>query len=143
MAFVGPDDPEPTGAAATAVVTLDPMGRGLSSPPGGGAFDYLTESRAAGDQYSPLFPVPGDTPALEGSTVDEVLAEARSRALARNLGSADRVLSTLDWIGPEGILDGLLVPLAAGAHLVHVSHADPGKLAARRDAERTTADLLA
>src|SRR3569833_167904 len=35
VAFVGPDAPEPTGATATAVVTLDPMGRGLSAPPGG------------------------------------------------------------------------------------------------------------
>jgi uncharacterized protein (TIGR03089 family) len=143
VAFVGPDDPEPTGATATAVVTLDPMGRGLDEPPGGGAFDYLTEARMAGDQYSPLFPVPGDTAALFESTVDEILAEARARAAKLGLSADDRVLSTRDWSGPEGFLDGLLVPLAAGAHLVHVSNADPAKLSARRDAERTTADLSA
>lgn len=112
VAFVGPDDPEPTGAAATAVVTLDPMGRGLDEPPGGGAFDYLTEARMAGDQYRPLFPVPGDTAALFESTVDEILAEARARAAKLGLSADDRVLSTRDWSGPEGILDGLLVPLA-------------------------------
>ncbi len=141
LAFVGPDDPEPTGAAATAVVTLDPMGRGLSSPPGGNAYDYLTEARQAGDQFSSLIPVPGDTAALETSTVDQVLAEARARAAKRGLNPADRVLSTVDWSGVEGILDGLLVPLAAGAHLVHVSNANQAKLPARREAERTTAEL--
>ncbi|WP_410590895.1 TIGR03089 family protein [Amycolatopsis sp. lyj-23] len=143
VAFVGPDDPEPTGAAATAVVTLDPMGRGLAEPPGGGAFDYLSEARLAGDQFHPLRPVPGGTPALFESTVDEVLAEARARAAKLGLTTADRVLSTRDWSGPDGILDGLLVPLAAGAHLVQVSHADQAKLASRREAERTTADLPA
>jgi uncharacterized protein (TIGR03089 family) len=143
VAFVGPDDPEPTGAAATAVVTLDPMGRGLASPPGGDAFDYVTEARQAGDQFSPLFRVPGSTVALETSTVDEVLAEARARASKLGLSAADRVLSTVDWSGAEGILDGLLVPLAAGAHLVHVSNANQAKLPARRESERTTAQLPA
>ena len=143
IAFVGPDDPEPTGAAATAVVTLDPMGRGLSAPPGGDAFDYLSDARQAGDQFSPLFPVPGDTPALGTSTVDELLAEARERAGKLNLTSADRILSTVDWEAGDGIIDGLLVPLAAGAHLVHVSNPDMAKLAARREAEKTTAELPA
>jgi hypothetical protein len=75
--------------------------------------------------------------------VDEVLAEARARAAKLGLTAGDRVLSTRDWSGPEGILEGLLVPLVAGTHLVHVSNADPAKLASRRDAERTTADLPA
>ncbi|MFD9891220.1 TIGR03089 family protein [Amycolatopsis sp. NPDC059027] len=139
VAFVTPDGVSE--AEATAVVSLDPMGRGLAEPPADGALDYLGEARLAGDQFSPLFPVPGDTPALGESTVDEVLTESRSRAAKIGLSASDRALSTVDWDGTEGILDGLLVPLAAGVHLVQVSNADPAKLADRRAAERTTVDL--
>ncbi|WP_328606482.1 TIGR03089 family protein [Amycolatopsis sp. NBC_00345] len=139
VVFVGPD--EELDAPAVAVVSLDPMGRGLSQPPGGSALDYLSEARLSGDQFSPLSPIPGDTPALGESTVDEILTEARNRAGKLGLTAADRVLSTLDWSVPEGVLDGLLVPLAASAHLVQVTNADPAKLDARREVERTTADL--
>ncbi|WP_410656313.1 TIGR03089 family protein [Amycolatopsis sp. lyj-112] len=142
VAFIVPDGA--SDADATAVVSLHPMGLGL--PPGAlpdGMLDYLTEARLSGDQFSPLSPIPGDTPALGSSTVDEVLAEARSRASGLGLSVEDRVLSTVEWTGTEGILDGFLTPLAAGAHLVQVTYADPAKLAARREAERTTADLPA
>ncbi|MGH9058185.1 MAG: TIGR03089 family protein [Acidimicrobiales bacterium] len=139
VVFVGPD--EEVDAPAVAVVSLDPMGRGLGRPPGGSALDYLDEARLSGDQFSPLSTIPGDTPALGESTVDEILAEARTRAGKLGLTAADRVLSTLDWSVPEGVLDGLLVPLAASAHLVQVTNADPAKLGARRETERTTADL--
>ncbi|MEC3978069.1 TIGR03089 family protein [Amycolatopsis sp. H20-H5] len=140
VAFVGPDATS-SEANATAVVSLDPMGRGLSTPPPGGALDYLSEARLSGDQFSPLSPAPGDTRALNESTVDEILAEARSRAAKLGISPGDRVLSTVEWSGREGILNGLLIPLAAGAHLVQVSNVDPAKLADRRAAERTTLDL--
>ena len=98
---------------------------------------------AVNSHFFAPFPVPGDTPALGTSTVDELLAEARERAGKLNLTSADRILSTVDWEAGDGIIDGLLVPLAAGAHLVHVSNPDMAKLAARREAEKTTAELPA
>ncbi|WP_199433980.1 TIGR03089 family protein [Qaidamihabitans albus] len=128
-------------AAATAIVSLDPLGRGLGSAPPDGAFDYLAEARLSGDEFSPLFPIPGDTPALLGTTVDDLLARARERATAAGIGAGDRVLSTREWTLPEGVLDGLLAPLAAGAHLVQVSNAVPGKLDDHREAERTTVNL--
>ncbi|GAA1987894.1 TIGR03089 family protein [Amycolatopsis minnesotensis] len=134
IAFVAPGT-SPTGAQATAIVALDPLGRGLGTPPADGSLDYLNEARLAGDDFSPLLPIPGDTPALQGSTVDEVLAAARESALSRE----DRVLSTLDWMVPEGVLAGLLTPLAAGAHLVQVTSA--ARLDAHRKAERTTVEL--
>jgi uncharacterized protein (TIGR03089 family) len=135
VTFVAPEMPV---SGTTAVVALDPMGRGLASPPPDGALDYLTEARLAGDTFSPLFPIDGDTPALNGSTVDELLARAR----AAEIPSGARVLSTVEWTVPDGVLRGFLAPLAAGAHLVQVSGADPAKLADRRRAERTTVDLL-
>ncbi|TQJ04783.1 TIGR03089 family protein [Amycolatopsis cihanbeyliensis] len=141
VAFVGPAA-APSAARETAVVALDPLGRGLAEPPAEGAHDYLTESRLAGDEFSPLLPVPGDAPALLDSTVDELIAEARSRAGKLGIGNGDRVLSTIDWQLPGGVVDGLLAPLAAGAHLVQVTGADPAKLADRRSTERTTIDLL-
>ncbi|WIX79697.1 TIGR03089 family protein [Amycolatopsis carbonis] len=139
VVFIGPD--ASVDAPAVAVVSLDPMGRGLSTPPPGGALDYLTEARMSGDQFTPLSPIPGDTPALESSTVDEILTEARARAEKLGLSAADRALSTLDWTIPDGVLDGFLVPLAASAHLVQITHADPAKLDRKREAERTTTDL--
>ena len=142
VAFVPPGGVA-TGAEATAVVSLDPMGRGLSSPPAGGALDYLAEARLSGDNFTPLSPIGGDTPALTSSTVDDVLAEARSRGAKAGISAGDRVLSTVEWTVPEGVLDGLLAALSAGAHLVQVTSADPAKLADRRRAERTTVDLLA
>ena len=142
VAFVPPGGVA-TGAAATAVVSLDPMGRGLAEPPSGGALDYVSEARLAGDEFRPPTPISGDTPALESSTVDEVLTEARSRAGKAGISTGERVLSTVEWNVPDGVLSGLLAPLSAGSHVVQVSHADPAKLPDRRRAERTTVDLRA
>ncbi|GAA5153029.1 MULTISPECIES: TIGR03089 family protein [Amycolatopsis] len=135
VSFVAPGAPV---TGTTAVVALDPMGRGLTSPPPDGALDYLAEARLAGDAFSPMLPIAGDTPALAGSTVDEVLSAAR----AQGVPEGARLLSTVEWSVPGGVLRGFLGPLAAGAHLVQVSNPDPAKLADRRRAERTTADLL-
>jgi hypothetical protein len=59
------------------------------------------------------------------------------------ISGRDRVLSTLDWSLPDGVLVGLLAPLSGGAHLVQVTNADQAKLVDRGNAERTTIDLLA
>src|SRR5699024_4293647 len=109
--------------------------------PANGAFDYLNEARGAGDEFSPLLPIPGDTEALLGATIDDTLATARDAAAKNGVAAGDRVLSTTEWNLPEGGLHGLLAPLAVGAHLVQVSGGTAEQLAARRDAERTTVDL--
>jgi uncharacterized protein (TIGR03089 family) len=140
VTFVGPSGR--AGATTKAVVALDAMGMGLAQPPTDGAVDFLADVRLSGDEFQPLFPIPGDTRAFNGSTVDEVVAEALSRATKLGISTGDRVLSTVDWTAPDGLLEGLLAPLAAGAHLVQVTNADPAKLADRRVAERTTVDLL-
>jgi uncharacterized protein (TIGR03089 family) len=140
IAFVGPEGG--SGNATKAVVALDAMGMGLRTPPADGSLDFLSDVRLAGDDYQALFPIPGDTPALNSSTVDEIVAEARSRASELGIPAGARVLSTVDWAAPGGLLDGLLAPLAVGAHIVQVTNADPAKLADRRNAERTTVDLL-
>ncbi|SDY72491.1 TIGR03089 family protein [Amycolatopsis xylanica] len=138
VTFVAPG--ETSSASLTPIVAMDPFGMGMGVT---GGLNFLADVKMYGDDFSPLFPIPGDSPALLSSTVDEVIAEARSRAAKLGITSADRVLSTVEWTFPDGVLDGLLAPLSVGAHLVHVSNANPEKLADRRAAERTTVDLLA
>jgi uncharacterized protein (TIGR03089 family) len=140
VAFV-PQGIEVSGAGTVAVVALDPLGAGLTQPPAAGAVDYLNEIRMYGDTFDPWQPVPGDTEALLYSTVDDVVAAARDRAVTLGIGAGSRVMSTLDWKFPDGVLSGLLAVLAAGASLVQSGHADPTRLDARRQAERTTVDL--
>lgn len=141
VAFVAPDDPA-RGTELTAAVALDAMGMGLGGDQPDGALDFLTEVRAAGDEFLGLAPVDPQGPCLAGRTVADIAAAAPARATKRGIGSGDRVLSTLDWSVPDGALDGLLAPLAVGASLVLLSNADPDKLDDRRTAERTTVDLL-
>lgn len=139
VSFIGPGGA--TGIADdTAVVALDPLGRGLG-PQGapGGAFDYLSDARTAGDDFTPIVPVAGDTPALLDADVDDVLARARARADELGIGAGDRVLSTRAWALPDGVLDAFVAPLSVGAHVVQVSN--PAKIDAHRTAERTTVDL--
>ncbi|MBN6036656.1 TIGR03089 family protein [Amycolatopsis sp. 195334CR] len=140
VAFTGPDTTS-SEAELTAVVSLDPMGRGLSNAPGADAVDFLSDARTAGDTYSPLFPVEPGAPALLSSTVEEALAQARSYADKDGISAGDRVLSTVEWSLSDGVLRGLLAPLAAGASLVQVSNPDPAKLADRGSTERTTREL--
>ncbi|GGU65143.1 TIGR03089 family protein [Lentzea flava] len=122
-------------ADVVAVASLDTWGLGSGAP-----VDYLDDVRGHGDDFTPWEPVPGSTPALGESTVDEVVA--RARELGAELGPEPRVLSTLEWNVPSsGVLEGFLAVLAAGGSLVQVSNPDAGRLAARRESEKTTLQL--
>jgi uncharacterized protein (TIGR03089 family) len=140
VAFV-PPGVTATGADTVAVVALDPMGRGLAEPPTDGTLDYLNESRVFGDTFDAWQQVPGNAKALCESTVDDLVAAAKDRATTLSIDSGSRVLSTLDWTFPDGLLSGLLAVLAADASLVQCANVDPAKLEERRAAERTTVDL--
>lgn len=139
VAFVPPGGTA-ADAAVTAVASLDPMGRDLRGDVPSGTLDYIGDARLFGDDYLELTPVPGDTPCLEGSTVDDVLTRASARAAELGLTPKSRVLSTADW--PAGIMDGFVTVLAAGASLVQVTNADPAKLDKHAETERTTAVLV-
>lgn len=121
-------------------LSLHAFGTGLTGLPAG-VLDYATEVRLHGDDFVPWAPVPDSAPALAGATVAEALADARARAARHGLTAADRVLSTLGWSDPDGLGDGLLAPLAAGASLVQVRHADAAALDRRAATERTTRRL--
>lgn len=128
------------GAHAVAAVGLDPMGAPVRDLPTG-VVDYVSDIRVHGDDFSPITPVAGDCPALLGLSVDEVLDLARRRAGELGIGRDDRVLSTLDWTLPGGVVDGLLSVLAAEAALVHCTNPDLSRLDKRRADERTTVEL--
>ncbi|WP_197509287.1 TIGR03089 family protein [Mycobacterium sp. E3247] len=117
-----------------AVLSLDPFGRPAPDLPIG-VTDYATAVRVHGDQIV-AERHPG--PALAGRSVDEVLADCRTSAAARDLTAADRVLSTAAWSGPAELMDGLLAILAVGASLVQVANPDPSALPRRIETEKVT-----
>ncbi|WP_394615570.1 TIGR03089 family protein [Lentzea sp. JNUCC 0626] len=121
-------------ADVVAVASLHPLGLGSGAP-----VDYNDDVRVHGDDFLPWEPVPGSTPALGESTVDEVVAAARS--LGEQFDSEPRVLSTLEWDSDAAVLQGFLAVLAAGGSLVQVSSPDAGRLAARRDSEKVTQEI--
>lgn len=142
VAFVAPDGiPGTAGADVVAVVALDPFGRGLDAEPAAGTLDCLNEIRPCGDDFQPWSTVSGDAPALEKYSVDEVVAESARRAEERGIGEDSRVMSTMDWTIPDGVVSGLLSVLAAKAALVQCANPDDGKLAARAESERVTLTL--
>jgi uncharacterized protein (TIGR03089 family) len=132
VTFTGPDDDVST-SGVLARVSLHPMGLELGDVPDG--VDYIGEARLHGDEFLALQGVPGDTPTLAELDVDSTVAAAR----AVGLPAEARVLSTVDWTVPDGVLNGFLAVLAAGGTLVQVSN--PARLDAHRAAERTTLDL--
>jgi uncharacterized protein (TIGR03089 family) len=127
-------------AGGVVALSLDAFGKGIPGLPAG-VVDFATEVRLQGDEFVPWEQVPDNAPALDGSGVGEVLADARARASELGLSRSDRVLSTLDWSTVDGLRDGLLAVLAAEASLVQVRNADEAALARRATAERTTVRL--
>ena len=128
---------EPGGVVA---LSLDALGRGVPGLPAG-VVDFAPEVRLHGDDFTPWGPLPDTAPALAGGSVAEVLADARARADRLGIGAADRVLSTLEWGTVDGVADGLLAVLAAGASLVQCRNADPAALDRRAAAEKATVRL--
>ncbi|SFE26687.1 TIGR03089 family protein [Actinopolyspora alba] len=135
---------EGSGAHTVVAVGLDALGgsvAGLEDK----VLDYASEVRIRGDEFSPLLPVPGDTPALFDSTVDEVIEAARRSAASSGIGEQDRVLSTLDWKLPDGAVDGLLAVLSARASLVQLTglpeSGNTELLNKRRSDEKITVEL--
>ena len=126
-----------TGAAEVVVLSLDPFGKPVPDLPIG-VTDYATSVRVHGDQIVPER-TPG--PALAGRSVDDVLAEARSRAAAKGFTAETRLLSTAPWGTTDELVANLLAVFAGGASLVQVAHPDAGALDRRRATEKVTADL--
>ncbi|ORA15131.1 TIGR03089 family protein [Mycobacterium arosiense ATCC BAA-1401 = DSM 45069] len=117
-----------------AVLSLDPFGRPAPDLPIG-VTDYATAVRVHGDQ---IVPEARPGPALGGRYADEVLADCETSAAARELTSADRVLSGASWSGPAELVDHLLAIMAVGASLVQVANPDPAAHQRRIETEKVT-----
>src|SRR4051812_35038114 len=104
-------------------VDRDPMGIGLSRLVGGQPDQYVGP------------PVDATAPALTVGdrtwTHAQLAADAGDAAAHHGITGASRVLSTLGYDSVDGLDTGLLVPLAGGASVVLVGHADAGGLPAR------------
>jgi uncharacterized protein (TIGR03089 family) len=127
-------------AGGVVALSLDAFGKGLPGLPAG-VVDFAPEVRLHGDDFTPWEPLPDTAPVLHGGTVGEVLADARTRAAGLGIGAGDRVLSTLEWGTLDGVADGLLAVLAAGASLVQCRNTDPATLERRAVAEKVTVRL--
>lgn len=128
---------EAVAGGEVAVLSLDAFGKPAADLPVG-VTDYATAVRVHGDQFI-TEPRPG--PALDGRSVEEILAAATESAAAADLTAQDRVMSSLPWSTPDEVVANLVAVLAAGASLVQVANPDPALLARRRETEKVTLDL--
>ena len=122
------------GTGEVAVLSLDPFGKPVPDLPVG-VTDYATAVRVHGDQVVPERH-PG--PALDGRSVDEVLAAARESAAAQGITATDRIMSTARWDTADDLIANLLAVFTAGASLVQVANPDPAALDRRRQTEKVT-----
>ncbi|PRC42228.1 TIGR03089 family protein, partial [Mycobacterium sp. ITM-2017-0098] len=122
------------GMGEVAVFSLDPFGKPVPDLPVG-LTDYATAVRVHGDQIVPER-APG--PALDGRSVDDVLAAARASAAAQNITGDDRVLSTARWDTANDVVDRLLALYAVGASLVFVANPEAALAERRWQTEKLT-----
>ncbi len=118
-------------------LSLDPFGKPVADLPVG-VTDYATSVRVHGDQIS-AERRPGA--ALEGRSVDDVLAAAQTAAAAAQFSDTDRVLSAAPWADADQLIDNMLAVFAAGASLVQVTNPDPAAMQRHRDTEKITRTL--
>ncbi len=132
--FVAEDRIDATATLAadeTVALSLRPMGGRLVRPIPG-VLDYATEVPPHGDRFAAP-PAPPEQAGL-------VRAAVRTAA-SWDLTATDRILCTAAPDTAEGLLGGLLAPLAAGASIVLCRRLDPGTLDRRAESERVTAVL--
>ncbi|KWX60314.1 TIGR03089 family protein [Mycobacterium sp. NAZ190054] len=122
------------GVGEVAVLSLDPFGKPVPDLPVG-LTDYATAVRVHGDQI-----VPERSPgaALEGRSVDDVLAAAQASAADQGLTGEDRVLSAARWETADDVVERLIALYVVGASLVLVANPDPTQVERRRESEKLT-----
>jgi hypothetical protein len=103
-----------------------------------GVTDYATSVRVHADQITPERQ-PGA--ALDGRSVNDVLATARSFAAEQGLTAHDRVLSMAQWDTAKQIVHHLVGVFSAGASLVLIVNPDAASLGRRTNSEKVTREL--
>ncbi len=122
-------------------LSLRPLGGRFRSPPEG-FLDYAAEVSGYGDRFVPYQPVDPDAPAavVAGRTLTgaELSAEGARAAPGLDHPPGARLLTAESPASWEGLLAGLLIPLATGGSVVLCRHLDPERVAARAASERVT-----
>ncbi|GAA2623732.1 TIGR03089 family protein [Actinomadura fulvescens] len=113
-------------------LSLHALGGPLTDSPGG-VVDYAVEVRAYGDRFVPGPDVTPESPAVTLITATdaptgtvtkttfsgaELVREARAAAAKWGLDGHDRVLVDMSFATLDGLLTGLLAPLASGASVI-------------------------
>lgn len=129
------------GARDVVALSLRPLGGRLAAPRPD-VLDYAVETPSYADRFT-AYSAPGDDDAAFQSdgrvvTAGELVNAATGAAQGWGFGAGDRVLSTLSYSTLDGLLAGLLAPLAAGAGVVLCRNLDPALLPGRCAAERVT-----
>lgn len=132
----GPD--RLTAAAPTSAevvgLSLHALGAPLEKCPPG-VTDYAVEVRGYGDRFAAR-------PDPEGPAVEyagEVLSGAELMAGVPEAAEGARVLTTVAFVTPEELRDGLLTPLAAGGSVIICQNVDESVLDRRISLEHVTA----
>jgi uncharacterized protein (TIGR03089 family) len=117
-------------------LSLHSLGAPLADCPPG-VTDYAVEVRAYGDHFAGV--ARRDAPAVEfgGATMsgERLMSEARARAVSPRA----RVLTTEAFDTPDGLLNGLLVPLASGGSVIICKNLEEKGLERRMSLEHVTA----
>jgi uncharacterized protein (TIGR03089 family) len=130
------------GAPEIVGLSLHALGGPLRDCPPG-VTDYATEVRAYGDHFAPYDPIDPDAPALRVMSVTLSGAEVNSKTFSfvdnSGLTASSRVLSTVSYTTLEGLLVGLLGPIAAGGSAIIQRNLDKAGLDRRISLEHVTA----
>ncbi|MFI0367197.1 TIGR03089 family protein [Actinomadura sp. 1N219] len=135
-------DGEAAGGAEEIVgLSLHALGGPLADCPPG-VTDYAVEVRAYGDRFVPGPEVTPETPALNVTkatfSAAELVGRARDAAEKWDLDARDRLLVDMSFATLDGVLTGLLAPLASGASVIIQRNFDKAVLERRLTLEHVT-----
>ncbi len=128
---------EATATGAEVVgLSLHALGAPLPDVPPG-VTDYAVEVRAYGDRFAGRLDPAAPAVELDGRTLTGAELVAEAEALGTQPG--ERVLLTIGFDSPEGLLRGLLGPLTADGSVIICQNIDESRLDRRISLEHVTA----
>jgi uncharacterized protein (TIGR03089 family) len=123
-------------------LAADPLGRAGRDLGRAQSFSGIVPSM--GDVFDDAADPPGDAlhAGGESATMDGLLERAAALAARTGLGEADRLLSGRRLLTADGVVAGLLAPLACGAGVVLAHDLDPARFWKRVADERVTVAVV-
>jgi len=136
------DDLTVPGDVPLFALPADPLGRAGREL--GRARNFSGIVPSMGDVFDDAADPPGDALVAGGgsATMDGLLERTVALAARTGLGETDRLLSGRPLLTLDGVVAGLLAPLAAGAGVVLVNHLDPARFWKRVADERVAVAVV-